>query len=85
MGQTDDLQSLRIGSLPISSTKTYLVGYFNYYDELIQFTEIEATSGLDAMKQIECSPKLQKITDEEEFCQIILDKGYFIGYELLNY
>jgi hypothetical protein len=56
----------------------FKVAYYNWYDGLIQFTDIRANSGLDAMKEIEPST----ILNEEQYCQSFIKQGGFIGYEI---
>lgn len=57
----------------------YLVAYFNWYDEVIQFCIIEALSGLLAMEEVLILPEAGKLT-EEEYCQKEIKRGGFIGY-----
>lgn len=62
--------------------KKYKVAYFNYYDKVIQFTEVEATSGLEAMEIVLVLPEVANMT-EEQYCQKEIKNGGFIGYEEL--
>lgn len=61
--------------------KNYLVAYYNWSDGLIQFTEQEALTGLDAMKEIG-SLKYSHVLNEELYCQKHIAIGGFIGYEM---
>lgn len=56
----------------------YKVAYYNWYDGVIQFTTLEAETGLDAMKEVLPS----NITNEEQYCQKEIARGSFIGYEI---
>ena len=57
------------------------VAYWNWYDEVIQFTEIEAKSGLDAMKQVAGISSLDVTEEEEEYFKEVEKRGGFVAYE----
>lgn len=59
--------------------KTFIIGYFNWYDEVVQFTEIVAESRLEALRKM-CLPKFSLLKTEEEICQAEIKRGGFLGY-----
>ena len=60
--------------------KEFLIGYYNWYDGVIQFTTQLANNGLEAMKLFNLDPKSEHINDEEQYCQYYLKQHDFIGY-----
>lgn len=60
--------------------KIYTIAYYNWFDGDIQWTGQEASSGLEAMKIVHQDPKLDHISDEEAYCQVVLKTNGFIGY-----
>ena len=58
------------------------VAYFNWYDKVIQVSEVEAESGLEAMKEVSGLPSLDPIKDEEEYFKRVEARGGFVAYEL---
>jgi hypothetical protein len=63
--------------------KTFLLAYYNWYDGLIQFSEVTATSGLELIKEY-CDSRFSKFKTEEEICQAEIKRGGFIGYEQID-
>lgn len=62
------------------------VAYFNWYDKIIQFSEEEAESGLEAMKEMDGLYKLDHLIDEEKYFKEVEKRGgllslwYLKGY-----
>lgn len=69
------------GSNPGTSTNEYLVAYKNWYDDCVQFSTIEAVSGLDAMQQLDGLYNKVNKTSEEAYFEQVSKLGGFIAYE----
>ena len=61
----------------------YSIAYFNWYDKVIQFTEVESLNALEALRDL-CHPKFSKFNTEEEICLAEIKRGGFLGFEPLN-
>ena len=57
------------------------VAYWNWYDELIQFSEVEAESGLEAMKEMSGLSSIPGILEEEQYFKEVEKRGGFVAYE----
>lgn len=63
---------------------SYNIAYLNWKDDIIQFSEEEAESGLDAMKEMDGLYKFGHIKDEEQYFKAVEKCGGFIAYEELK-
>ena len=60
---------------------TYKIAYLDWYSNNIQFSEEEAESGLQAMKEMDGIYKFDSIIDEEEYFAKVESRGGFVAYE----
>jgi hypothetical protein len=59
--------------------KTYLIAYYNWYDEVIQ-TSVETTDNILDFLREECLPKFSTLTTADAICDAEVKRGGFLGY-----
>lgn len=60
--------------------KIFLVAYLNWKENIIQFSEEEADSGLEAMKSMDGLYRFNHILDEEIYFKEVEKRGGFVAY-----